>query len=120
MKIGRRHVIDVALMPIGSYRPVSGRSVHMNPEEALAAFHDLGAKKMVPMHYGSFALTREPLDEPLQRLMLASSAAGLRHRVCIQEPGEPAHLLIRITTRAPGRTSRGSRTASQLANRMHP
>jgi L-ascorbate metabolism protein UlaG (beta-lactamase superfamily) len=88
-EIGRRHLIDVALMPIGSYQPVSGRSVHMNPEEALAAFHDLGAKKMVPMHYGSFALTREPLDEPLQRLMLASSAAGMRHRVCVQEPGEP-------------------------------
>jgi L-ascorbate metabolism protein UlaG (beta-lactamase superfamily) len=88
-EIGARHPIDVALLPIGSYRPVSGRSVHMNPEEALAAFHDLRAKTMVPMHFGTFALTREPLDEPLQRLMLASSAAGVRHRICVQEPGEP-------------------------------
>lgn len=89
-EIGKRHVIDVALMPIGAYRPVSGRGVHMNPEEALAAFRDVGAKKMVPMHYGTFPLTREPLEEPLQRLLLASSASGLRNRISVLEPGETA------------------------------
>lgn len=89
-EIGRRHPIDVALIPIGAYRPVSGRGVHMNPEESLAAFRDLNAKKMVPMHYGTYPLTREPLDEPLHRLMLASSAAGLRHRITALEPGEAA------------------------------
>ncbi len=87
-EIGQRFAIDVALMPIGAYRPVSGRSVHMNPEEALAAFCDLRAKKMVPMHYGTFPLTREPLDEPLDRLMLASSASGLRHKIVVAQPGE--------------------------------
>jgi L-ascorbate metabolism protein UlaG (beta-lactamase superfamily) len=89
-QIGERAEIDVALMPIGAYRPVSGRSVHMNPEEALAAFNDLGAKKMIPMHYGTFPLTREPLHEPLHRLMLVSSSAGLRHKIVVLEEGENA------------------------------
>ena len=88
-EIGSRFEIDVALMPIGAYRPVSGRGVHMNPEEALAAFADTKAKKMVPMHYGTFPLTREPLEEPLDRIMLASSAAGLRHKLAVLEPGQP-------------------------------
>jgi hypothetical protein len=34
-------------------------------------------------------LTREPLDEPLQRLMLASSSTGVRHMIDVLEPGEP-------------------------------
>lgn len=89
-EIGRRHTVDVALIPIGAYRPVSGRGVHMNPEEALAAFCDIGAKKMVPMHYGTFPLTREPLDEPLQRLLHASAASGLHNRISVLEPGETA------------------------------
>ena len=89
-EIGRRLAIDVALMPIGAYKPVSGRGVHMTPEEALAAFCDLGAKKMIPMHYRTFALTREPLDEPLQRLLLSASATGLRSRLVVVEEGEPA------------------------------
>ena len=88
-EIGRRFPIEVALIPIGAYRPVSGRGVHMNPEESLAAFRDVGAKRMVPMHYGTYALTREPLDEPLQRLMLASSSTGVRHMIDVLEPGEP-------------------------------
>jgi L-ascorbate metabolism protein UlaG (beta-lactamase superfamily) len=88
-EIGQRHPIDVALIPIGAYRPVSGRGVHMTPEESLAAFRDLGAKRMVPMHYGTYPLTREPLDEPLDRLMLASSASGIRHLIDVLEPGEP-------------------------------
>jgi L-ascorbate metabolism protein UlaG (beta-lactamase superfamily) len=89
-EIGRRFEIDVALLPIGAYLPVSGRGVHMTPEEALAAFNDLRGKKMVPMHYRTFPLTREPLDEPLQRLLLASSAHGMRHKVAVLEEGAPA------------------------------
>jgi L-ascorbate metabolism protein UlaG (beta-lactamase superfamily) len=43
---------------------------------------------MIPMHYGTFPLTREPIEEPLQRLLLSSSAQGLRHRVVVLEEGE--------------------------------
>ena len=38
---------------------------HLNPKEAFDAFKQLKAKMMIPMHYGTFNLTDEPLDEPL-------------------------------------------------------
>ena len=55
-------------VPIGAYFPDTYRSVHTSPEEAVRGFVELGAEQMVPMHYGTFRLGREPMDEPLQRL----------------------------------------------------
>ena len=40
------------------------RSQHMNPGDATQAFLDLGARRLVAMHWGTFKLTDEPLDEP--------------------------------------------------------
>ena len=67
-EIGNRLHPEIALLPIGAYFPDTYRSVHTSPEEAVRAFVDLGAQQMVPMHYGTFRLGREPMDEPLQRL----------------------------------------------------
>lgn len=89
-EIGQRFAVDLALLPIGAYLPVSGRGVHMTPEEALASFRDLRAQRMVPMHYRTFPLTREPLDEPLHRLILSASAQGLRNRIMVLDEGQPA------------------------------
>ncbi len=88
-EIGQRFKIDLALLPIGAYDPPSGRSVHMNPEEALQAFQDLGAKKMVPMHYGTFRLSYEPPEEPLQRLRAAARKLGLENRISVMTEGVP-------------------------------
>jgi len=88
-EIGARHKIDVALLPIGAYDPPSGREVHMNPEEAVQAFHDLGAQWMVPMHYGTFRLSYEPPDEPVTRLRACARAHGIETRVAIMEEGAP-------------------------------
>lgn len=88
-EIGSRFNIDVALLPIGAYDPPSGREVHMNPEQALQAMDELGAKVMVPMHYGTFKLTYEPLDEPLMRLMEGAKKHGLLDRVVVMLEGEP-------------------------------
>ncbi len=65
-EIGRRLApIDVAFLPIGAYEPRwFMRYQHVNPEEAWQAFHDLGARTMVPMHWGCFDLTDEPVDLP--------------------------------------------------------
>jgi L-ascorbate metabolism protein UlaG (beta-lactamase superfamily) len=61
--------IDAALLPIGAYDPAWFMSKqHMNPEEAARAFTDLGARNFVAMHWGTFKLTDEPLDEPPARL----------------------------------------------------
>ena len=86
-EIGAREKIDIALLPIGAYDPPSGRDVHMNPEEALTAFEDLGAEVMVPMHYGTFTLSNEPPDESLERLRAEAACRGLSERVVVPEPG---------------------------------
>lgn len=61
--------IDVALLPIGAYNPRwFMKPVHMNPEDAVQAFKDLGAQTGIAMHWGTIKLTDEPMDEPPQRL----------------------------------------------------
>jgi L-ascorbate metabolism protein UlaG (beta-lactamase superfamily) len=87
-EIGRRLHPDVALLPIGAYFPDSYRSVHTSPEEALRAFIDLGADHMVPMHYNTFRLGREPMSEPLPRLLAAARKAGIADRICALTEGE--------------------------------
>jgi L-ascorbate metabolism protein UlaG (beta-lactamase superfamily) len=80
-EIGRRLHPDIALLPIGAYFPDSYRAVHTSPEEALQGFLDLDANTMIPMHYNSFRLGREPMHEPLPRLLSAASHAGVREQV---------------------------------------
>ncbi len=61
--------LDAALLPIGAYAPAwFMASNHLNPEEAGRAFLTLGATSLVPMHWGAFQLTDEPLSEPIERL----------------------------------------------------
>jgi N-acyl-phosphatidylethanolamine-hydrolysing phospholipase D len=73
---------DVALLPVGAYEPRwFMRPAHMNPEEAVRAFGDVeraGSPNavMVPIHWGTFKLTDEPLDEPPVRTRAAWDAAG--------------------------------------------
>jgi L-ascorbate metabolism protein UlaG (beta-lactamase superfamily) len=88
--IARRASIDVALMPIGAYQPPSGRPVHMNPEEAITAFDMLGARHMVPMHYGAYPISGEPLHEPEQRLLKATRHLNMEDRVHILSEGQSA------------------------------
>lgn len=77
--IGARYgPFDVLMIPIGAYEPRwFMRVVHMNPEEAVTALQDLGGGAMVPIHWGTFKLTDEPMDEPVRRIHTAWAAAGL-------------------------------------------
>jgi L-ascorbate metabolism protein UlaG (beta-lactamase superfamily) len=86
-EIGERLKPDVALLPIGAYYPASFRNVHTSPEDAVQAFGDLGADWMVPMHYGSFRLGHEPIDEPLTRLIQDARRQGIEKQVCVLEEG---------------------------------
>lgn len=87
-EIGRRFNPTVALLPIGAYFPDTYLAVHTSPEEALRGFLEVGAKWMVPMHYGTFRLGREPMDEPLQRLRAEARRLGVEDKVQILEEGE--------------------------------
>jgi L-ascorbate metabolism protein UlaG (beta-lactamase superfamily) len=91
-EIGKRYEIETALLPIGAYDPPSGREVHMNPEEAVQAFLELGAKTLVPMHYGSFRLGYEPLEEPPERLLARARAKGIESKVLVLTEGRPVIL----------------------------
>ena len=83
-EIGRRSgPIDAAMLPIGAYDPAWFMSKqHMNPEEAVRAFTELGARHFVAMHFGTFKLTDEPLDEPPARLASEWQRRALEPSAC--------------------------------------
>lgn len=69
--------IDLAMLGIGAYAPdFMMKEVHANPEEAWQGFEDLGAKRLLPMHYGTYDLSWEPASEPLERITKAAISAG--------------------------------------------
>ena len=86
-EIGRRLKPELALLPIGAYNPESFRRVHTSPEDAVQAFLDLGARWMVPMHYGTFRLSHEPVDEPVPRLLADAKRRGIAKTICVLEEG---------------------------------
>ncbi len=69
-EIGQRFPdLDAALLPIGAYEPRwFMEHHHLNPEQATAAFQATGAAMMIPIHYGTFQMTDEPLCAPRQWL----------------------------------------------------
>jgi N-acyl-phosphatidylethanolamine-hydrolysing phospholipase D len=82
---------DLALIPIGAYEPRDFMApVHVNPKEAVRIHQDIGSQLSVAMHWGTFRLTTEPMDEPPRRLRQALREAGvaedrflvLRHGEC--------------------------------------
>jgi L-ascorbate metabolism protein UlaG (beta-lactamase superfamily) len=91
-EIGRRLSPEVALLPIGAYFPDSYRAVHTSPEEAVRGFMEVGAQWMVPMHYGTFRLGREPMEEPVQRLRAEADRLGIGNRVRVLGEGETFRL----------------------------
>ncbi len=99
-EIGLRLSPEVALLPIGAYHPDSFRSVHTSPEDAIQAFLDLGARTMIPMHYGTFRLSYEPMHEPVERLRDAAARAGVAARVRVLDEGETTFFQPAIKRRA--------------------
>jgi L-ascorbate metabolism protein UlaG (beta-lactamase superfamily) len=76
-EIGRRFRPDIAMLPIAGYEPASFREEHMSPLDAVYAFEDLGARVLIPTSYGSFPVSYEPLDAPLEWLHEIMRARGL-------------------------------------------
>jgi len=69
---------DLAAIPIGAYEPREFmKSAHINPEEAVKVFGDLGAKRAIGIHWGTFKLTLEPMTEPPLKLQKALQNSGV-------------------------------------------
>lgn len=69
---------DLAALPVGAYEPVKMmQASHMNPEEAVRAALDLTARRALAIHYGTFDLSDEPLDEPPRRFDAAARGTRL-------------------------------------------
>ena len=92
-----RGPIDLAILPIGAYDPWV--TSHASPEEAWRMFTSLGARYLLPIHHSTFRLSREPMDEPVHRLLAV--AGDERERVVMTEVGQTWSLPARSTTIAP-------------------
>ena len=69
---------DLAAIPIGAYSPPAMmQPVHLDPEEAVQAGLDARASSLLGIHYGTFDLTDEPLDEPPRRFHAAAAQRGI-------------------------------------------
>jgi L-ascorbate metabolism protein UlaG (beta-lactamase superfamily) len=81
--------IDIALMPIGAYKPayMMAKS-HVTPHEAAKAVNVLRAGHIVPMHYGTFSLADEPASEPLRQLTEVAAGGMLRGELHAPAVGE--------------------------------
>ncbi len=70
--------VDYALVPVGAYEPRHRmRSVHANPEEAVAIAQDLRAKTVIAMHWGTIRLSNESFQQQAQAFRKAADARGL-------------------------------------------
>ena len=75
---GEGRGFDLALIPIGAYEPRwFMQAQHVDPAEAVQIHRDLVAERSIGIHWGTFELTDESLDEPPQALARAARQAGL-------------------------------------------
>lgn len=83
-RLAVRGPIDAAIMPIGAYQPWIRN--HCTPEEALEMANAADAKYIIPVHHKTFRLSEEPMNEPIERLQKALTAAP--ERLGLRQPGE--------------------------------
>lgn len=89
-EIGNLAAIDVALIPIGGYMPRwFMSSLHMTPSQTVQAFEDVKARHMIAIHWGSFLLSLEPIDQPVERLnKVLEERPDLKDRIHVVPHGE--------------------------------
>ena len=85
--IGEKHgPFDIAILECGQYNP-NWKNIHMMPEETAQAALDLGAKILMPVHWGKFTLSLHPWNDPVIRLKKNAAALGVN--VTTPMIGEP-------------------------------
>ncbi len=81
---------DLAVMPIGAYNPWI--HAHCTPEQSWQMANDAGAEFFLPVHHQTFALSREPYREPIERICAA--AGRNTERIALQEIGQEFHFQV--------------------------
>ena len=96
---------DVAIFSIGAYDPWIYN--HANPEQVWTMFRQTGARYLIPVHWGTFRLSKEPMEEPLERLIAA--AGDEQSRIAIRQIGAtwtlPAAAEVRAAAPRAGATA---------------
>ena len=88
--------VDLAFLPIGAYEPRwFMKSMHVNPEEAVLAHQELSAKLSIAIHFGTFQLAAEAIDQPISDLKKALAQAGVDEKHFIV-PGEGQTLILSL------------------------
>lgn len=104
--IGRQFDLDVTLLPIGGLLPVwyyrwrrraLDRGVHIDPDTALHIFERLGARRLVPVHWGTVNLRLGPPSMPGRRLVKVAEESGVGERVQVLGHGEAVALESDVT-----------------------
>lgn len=91
---------DICMLPVGAYKPsYVMKEAHMNPGEAVDAFHDLGGKMMIPMHFGTYDLSDEPLGEPVRILKDLERRGSIHGKLHMKDIGEQ-YLLADLITKS--------------------
>jgi L-ascorbate metabolism protein UlaG (beta-lactamase superfamily) len=93
--------VDFAMLPVGAYEPRwFMASQHVDPAEAIRIHQDLGARRTLGIHWGTFELTDEPLDEPPRRLAAELAKAGVAPAdFGVVRHGETLHLTAAVRAR---------------------
>lgn len=85
--------IDVAILGIGAYKPaMMMQEIHKSPSEAMQAFRDLKAGKMIPMHYGTYDLSDEPISEPYHQVKSCFEQEGIADQLLRLDVNQPYFL----------------------------
>ncbi len=81
--------VDVAMLPVGAFEPRwFMRTQHMNPADAWRGYEELGAPTFVPMHWGTYDLTDEPLNLGVELIVQLAEEAGRSDELRVLAPGQ--------------------------------
>ncbi|MCI0706257.1 MAG: MBL fold metallo-hydrolase [Ignavibacteriae bacterium] len=83
--IGERNIsVDLAIMPIGTYNPWLRN--HCNPEQAIEMSNHMNAKAILPIHWNTFVMSDEPVEEPIERFK--ASLTSQPERIALEAIGQ--------------------------------